>query len=598
MRVISTLSAPRTGSTFFQEHIASVDGYSYNAMEFFNEWNPSHFYHLKNIYFKYKEPFPESYQKYLNNIFNTLKTHSLKSSEYPYLSRSPCYNFEMLPDTINALKNHDYEYFFHKIVETSWLKESLTEKMTKTIELSDKLIINYRKSILDVFISRKRACRSEIWVNRTNSNYVEYQKEFLWNKKEFINAADIYIKFYKDILQIVNEQKKEHALINYETLVQSNEEDRLNIIRNVIGAMEYPLQEPRVRKQSTTKKQVDSFSNKEEFLSDYNDIDEYYKVLDLNVDTIPKSTFDKQTIQPSVFTFKSKVITRKPVKNKLAVITSFFNPCDYKRTRKNFIKFFKNISDYADLFPIELSFNNDFFIDNKNCIQIKGNERNILWQKETLLNIVLQNLPKEYTDVAWIDSDIIFENSLWTKKLVDSLNKYKVVQLFGNAHGVFEDNEPSIIKSLYNLGEASELDLIGKIGLAWAARREVLDKLKFLDNQILGSADMVMSYSFINRNVPNSRRSDCNYNEETQKWCEEAKKEIDCSISYIDTNITHLYHGSKVNRKYKQRYKDLGKINDKDISKNTDGIWQIDNDDMLDRIKKYFLSRDEDQIFS
>ena len=187
---------------------------------------------------------------------------------------------------------------------------------------------------------------------------------------------------------------------------------------------------------------------------------------------------------------------------------------------------------------------------------------------------------------------------MWTKKLVDSLNKYKVVQLFGNAHGVFEDNEPSIIKSLYNLGEASELDLIGKIGLAWAARREVLDKLKFLDNQILGSADMVMSYSFINRNVPNSRRSDCNYNEETQKWCEEAKKEIDCSISYIDTNITHLYHGSKVNRKYKQRYKDLGKINDKDISKNTDGIWQIDNDDMLDRIKKYFLSRDEDQIFS
>ena len=56
------------------------------------------------------------------------------------------------------------------------------------------------------------------------------------------------------------------------------------------------------------------------------------------------------------------------IKPKLAVITSFFNPKNYVNLRANYIKFSNEIEKHADLFPIELSFNDEFFIQSdKNC---------------------------------------------------------------------------------------------------------------------------------------------------------------------------------------------------------------------------------------
>lgn len=102
----------------------------------------------------------------------------------------------------------------------------------------------------------------------------------------------------------------------------------------------------------------------------------------------------------------------KNIKPKLAVITTFFNPCNYINLKHNYLKFSKKIKDKCDLFTIELSFDGNFFINDENVIHINGDKDNILWQKERLLNILLSKLPKDYTNIAWVDCDILLKTKI------------------------------------------------------------------------------------------------------------------------------------------------------------------------------------------
>ena len=52
------------------------------------------------------------------------------------------------------------------------------------------------------------------------------------------------------------------------------------MIHKAVG-YEHPLVQPKVKKQSRTVERKDAFSNKEQFLSEYETIDEHHKVLNL-----------------------------------------------------------------------------------------------------------------------------------------------------------------------------------------------------------------------------------------------------------------------------------------------------------------------------
>jgi hypothetical protein len=60
------------------------------------------------------------------------------------------------------------------------------------------------------------------------------------------------------------------------------------------------------------------------------------------------------------------------------------------------------------LFIAELSFNNgDFAVpSNDHVYRFRGHD--VMWHKERLLNLVINQLPAQYTKVAWIDADAIF----------------------------------------------------------------------------------------------------------------------------------------------------------------------------------------------
>jgi GR25 family glycosyltransferase involved in LPS biosynthesis len=289
---------------------------------------------------------------------------------------------------------------------------------------------------------------------------------------------------------------------------------------------------------------------------------------------------------------------------KLAVLTTFFNPNNYLNLRYNYLKFSEKIKEKADLFPIELSFNGEFFIEDENVIQIKGSRENILWQKERLLNIALENLPKEYTNVAWIDCDIIFENENWVEEVNEKLKDYKVLQLYStitrlNADGDKISSQYGSIKRI-SYKNIIKHGLNGTSGFAWAIRREVIDKIKFLDTMIIGSGDSLMWNSFYDYKNPIYKKS-MNYDwyENYLNWAKNSFNEINSSVSFIDGNINHLYHGDIKNRNYIGRFDILKKYNfniKEDLKIDSNKVWKIKRSEITNALVKYFIDRKEDDI--
>jgi GR25 family glycosyltransferase involved in LPS biosynthesis len=294
---------------------------------------------------------------------------------------------------------------------------------------------------------------------------------------------------------------------------------------------------------------------------------------------------------------------QKSITPKLAVITTFYNPKKYVNIRYNYLKFSEKIKEKADLFPIELSFDGDFFIDDENVIQIKGDKKNILWQKEVLLNLALDKIPKEYTNIAWVDCDIIFENENWVEECNYKLNDYKVVQLYEWAKRLGPNSEIEMTSRgiISRIHEINKVDINlskGIPGFAWAIRREVIDEIKFLETQIIGGGDSLMFYSFfgIKRGFQTEQMNE-KWFKKFSDWSDKAFENIDKSVSFVSGEITHLYHGSKKNRNYNKRYDILNKYEFDplmDLSKDKNGIWELNNKQISKELEKYFEDRNED----
>lgn len=288
---------------------------------------------------------------------------------------------------------------------------------------------------------------------------------------------------------------------------------------------------------------------------------------------------------------------------KLAILTTYFNPKNYINLKNNYLEFYKGIKNKSDLFTIELSFDGNFFIENENTIRIKGNSDNILWQKERLLNILLDKIPKEYTNIAWVDCDIIFENENWIVDCNEKLKNYEVVQLYEYANRLNEFGDVELVSKgiIKRISEINLIDLNlskGIPGFAWAIRRETIDKIKFLDTQVIGGGDSLMCYSFLGeKNGFVSNQMNSEWFDHYHRWFKLTNRIVNKSVNFVPGNITHLYHGKMQNRKYNDRYKILTEYNFNpsiDLVKDDNELWKFKNKDISDRLKIYFDSRNED----
>ena len=126
-------------------------------------------------------------------------------------------------------------------------------------------------------------------------------------------------------------------------------------------------------------------------------------------------------------------------------------------------------------------------------------------------------------------------------------------------------------------------------------RREDLDQINLLDNQLLGGADLIMSASFMNRlSILKSRSLKFFNNLSTYDWISRSSKTIDMSVNFVNQSIRHLYHGNVTNRQYPIRQEIVQTIDPKLVKINEDNIWSLNQPLINHSILKYFSNRNED----
>jgi hypothetical protein len=262
----------------------------------------------------------------------------------------------------------------------------------------------------------------------------------------------------------------------------------------------------------------------------------------------------------------AELMESPPPKN-LAVITSYFNFAGWKSIEHNYLRFTKEMEWWGvPYFAAEIAVSSE---KNKNAsfltpayitVAIRPEEKQyILWQKEQLLNLIVQNLPSRYDAIAWIDADVIFTDRYWYQRTIDALATKPVVQMYRQWH--FSGSDGELCLSGHSVGENGEFYRKGKghPGGAWAARRGLFPLYPF---HVLGGGDTLAVESWLNieKSYLQKQMSPdwlANY----KPWYEHQHRLVNGEIGMLRSDALHLYHGSRNNRLYSTRSRWLQEAN-------------------------------------
>ena len=303
----------------------------------------------------------------------------------------------------------------------------------------------------------------------------------------------------------------------------------------------------------------------------------------------------------------------------IIAITSFYNPSASKMRLKNFKEFRRMLG--IELITVELSFNGVFELNEKDSdylIQIKKGAR--VWQKEKLINIALNQLPKNITAVAWIDADIIFENNDWHKEAIEALREFKLIQLYtevnelpgdpslGSKLHVASDTNLTGIVHQVNAGNPRaflhELSTKGRTtvmcGMAWAAQKDFIQKHGLYDACITGSGDRALVFSAYGRfyEVIDHLHMNPARQKHFLAWAENFHHNLQGRIGNIPGIINHLWHGDTQHRGFGSRHQKFATYQfdpSLDLMTNQDGVWdwREDRPDLMQYFNAFFRDRCE-----
>lgn len=295
----------------------------------------------------------------------------------------------------------------------------------------------------------------------------------------------------------------------------------------------------------------------------------------------------------------------------LHCVVMISNPCLYKK-RYNLAKsFLSKIYPNMIIYLVEIIYKGQIpgisEKDNPRHLQIYT-ETAPIWHKENAINIGIKKLlPSNWKAVAWIDADIEFENVYWAQDTLKLLNSSKpvVCQLFSHALDLNLNEDPMTIfqgfgyQSYLGKKHGGQGLLFWHPGFAWACNRLAFEQMGGLyEHSILGSGDHNMALSLIKKgDVSVNIGVTASYKShvlEFQKRCD------GIILRYTPGVIRHFFHGSKINRKYVDRWKILVKYKYDPllyVTHDKNGLL-IPTDEcpqgLLDDILAYFWERNED----
>ena len=316
---------------------------------------------------------------------------------------------------------------------------------------------------------------------------------------------------------------------------------------------------------------------------------------------------------------KEAIVNNDPIEDKLHVVIVISNPCLFARRYiliKEFMKRMEMDETNVLLYVVELVYKNQKFV-----ITDKSNPRHLqletdtspIWHKENMINLgIKQLLPPNWKAVAWIDSDIEFENPTWAADTLKILNGSKdIVQVFSHCVDMDIKGETMLIVSSfcnqyikkipYVCNKNKTIDFWHP-GYAWACTRKAYDRMGGVyERAILGSGDNIVALCLIgNGDKSINPGSTTDYKNSIMEFQNRVKN---LRIGYVPGVIRHHFHGSKKNRKYMDRWKILMKYGFEPttyLTKDENGLLVPSDkcpEGMLSEIRNYFQERNEDEFF-
>ncbi len=305
----------------------------------------------------------------------------------------------------------------------------------------------------------------------------------------------------------------------------------------------------------------------------------------------------------------------------LWAITAYFNPARYRTRLNNFHTFRANLR--APLAVVELSLDTEFDLRREDAdllIQIPCGDP--LWQKERLLNVALAALPAACTCVAWLDCDLIFDRDDWVCRAEQALARLAMIQLFEHMYDLppghhrpvpgAAGQQPPIEcavrqfqrapadEETLRLRSGAAARLCG-LGLAWAARRDILDAHGLYDACILGSGDRALLCAAVGRfnDCTAAIRMNARQVEHYLCWARRFHQAVDGRLGFLEGEIYHLWHGELHNRRYRERHEDFAAFGFDpftDIVLGPGGAWQWSGTKphLRQFFLNYFANRRED----
>ncbi|MBB4865349.1 hypothetical protein HNP46_004230 [Pseudomonas nitritireducens] len=303
----------------------------------------------------------------------------------------------------------------------------------------------------------------------------------------------------------------------------------------------------------------------------------------------------------------------------LFAITTYFNPCRYKRRRDNYDRFMAGMRKAGvPCITVECAFGDAPFELPESLDVIHVRSETLVWQKERLLNLAASWLPESCKYVAWLDCDILFDNPRWGHDLVKVLQKHKVAQVWETCLRLDADGTGEAEPMAYSFASVMAMkpdslkeeryDAHGHTGYGWAMRRSLFDSLGLYEAAISGSSDHFMAHCIFGDHstsfcVCNALKKDRAQIGHLQDWGDRFYKEVQGSLGVVPGQIRHLWHGDAENRRYFLR---MHEITDLGYNPHTDTVappgkpleWAkgMRKQGLRDYFHNYFASRLEDGV--
>ncbi len=254
----------------------------------------------------------------------------------------------------------------------------------------------------------------------------------------------------------------------------------------------------------------------------------------------------------------------------LWAITSFFNSSGSRRRVENYRRFRAALP--VPLATIELGFGGEWHLTSGDAdLYVAIGDGDVLWQKERLLNLLLPRLPPRCRHVAWLDADVMLTDGDWPRRAAEALAHTPLVQLFSalrylGPEGFELDGRGSQVPSVaaeVQAGRSASTVLEGVTdrssampGMAWAARRELLERNGFFDANVIGGGDTALLCAAYGVSNVAARLHHMNAKQVARydAWAEPFHHDVGGQVGLVPGEIRHLWHGELARRNAEGRH--------------------------------------------